>query len=133
MLNKVLFIDDDSVTFLINRRLMGKILPETEIVHASNGKEAITYYLNLLEYIEGGVSYPELVFLDLNMPVMDGWGFLKEFSKPKFQCFDNTKIVLLSSSVNPYDLERSKGFPKVMDFIAKPVNLELLRLYKACL
>lgn len=112
---------------------MGKILPETEIVHASNGKEAITYYLNLLEYIEGGVSYPELVFLDLNMPVMDGWGFLKEFSKPKFQCFDNTKIVLLSSSVNPYDLERSKGFPIVMDFIAKPVNLELLRLYKACL
>ena len=132
MLNKVLFIDDDSVALLINSKLMGKILPEAEMVQLSNGKEAITYYLSLLEYSEGTISYPELVFLDLNMPVMNGWDFLEEFSRPKFQRFDNTKVVLMTSSINPYDLERSRGFPIIMDFIAKPVNLELLISYKTC-
>ncbi|MEJ6981815.1 response regulator [Pedobacter sp. P351] len=131
MLNKVLFIDDDRVASLINRRLMGKVLPEAEIVQASNGKEAIAYYVNLLECIDENVSYPELVFLDLHMPVMDGWGFLNEFSKPQFQPFNNTKIVLLSSSVSPLDLERSRGFPIVIDFVAKPVSVELLRMYQA--
>lgn len=126
MLNKVFFIDDDSVALMINRKLAEKSLFAKEVVVALNGEIALNYYKELLENSTDENTHPDIIFLDLNMPIMDGWEFLEEFSKPVFDRFKNTKIIVLSSSINPQDLARVKQYPMVMDFVCKPVTIEIL-------
>ena len=127
MLNKVLFIDDDSVALMLNRKLVEKALFAKETVTALNGKLAMDYYLTLLEQPQQENCCPQIVFLDLNMPVMDGWDFMEEFSRSIFPHFNQTKMVVLSSSINPADLERTRKYPMVIEFIAKPVTIEILQ------
>lgn len=129
MLNKVLFIDDDNVALMLNGKLVEKANFAKETLTALNGKLALDYYSDLLES-QGDTDYPQLVFLDLNMPIMDGWDFLKEFSNTFYPHFSGTKIIVLSSSINPEDLQKSKTFPMVIDFIPKPVSIEILNRLK---
>ena len=129
MLNKIFLVDDDSVAIMINKKLIEKVLPGTETVSALNGSEAIGYYEKWLDSQEALPAHPNLILLDLNMPIMDGWDFLEEFSKPKFSSFNQTKVVVLSSSVDPQDIERASKYAMVVDFIAKPVTMEILERY----
>ena len=125
MLSKVLFIDDDSVALMLYRKLVEKSDFARETLTALNGRAALEYFSALLED-NTSQDYPELIFLDLNMPVLDGWDFLKELSSPLYSPFRSAKIIILSSSINPEDLERSRGFEMVIDFISKPVTIEIL-------
>jgi CheY-like chemotaxis protein len=129
MLNKIFLVDDDSVAIMINKKLIEKVLPGIETVSALNGSDAIGCYESWLESQETTPAHPNLILLDLNMPIMDGWDFLEEFSKPKFKSFSQTKVVVLSSSIDPLDIERSKQYSMVVDFIAKPVTMEILERY----
>ncbi|MFD2161984.1 response regulator [Paradesertivirga mongoliensis] len=125
MLNKVLFIDDDSVALMLYRKLVEKSDFARETLTALNGRAALEYFSALMED-NTSQDYPKLIFLDLNMPVLDGWDFLKEFSSPLYSPFKSAKIIILSSSINPEDLERSREFEMVIDFISKPVTIEVL-------
>ena len=129
-MTKIFLIDDDSVALMINSKLIERVLPGTKTVSALNGSDAINCYENWLDETEAIQAHPDLVLLDLNMPIMDGWDFLEEFSKPRFSPFSKTKVVISSSSIDPADLERSKQYPVVVDFIAKPVTMEILEHYK---
>ncbi len=80
---------------------------------ALNGKEG-------LSKVAG--NGPDLIFLDINMPVMNGFEFLAEVQKEKL-C-PNAKIVMLSSSINPSDKQKSESFPQVIDYIIKPLTTE---------
>ena len=76
-------------------------------------------------------KYPSLVFLDLNMPVMDGWEFLDHFSKEEYtSAFKNTKVIVLSSTIDPNDIEKSKTYPMVLDFLSKPITKEIVENLK---
>lgn len=101
-------------------------LAETVIV-AKNGQEALEYYENS----ENENSYPELIFLDLNMPIMGGWEFLDNFTEKRFYPInENTKIIVLSSTIDPRDIEKVKNYPMILDFISKPVTKEMLEKLK---
>jgi CheY-like chemotaxis protein len=129
MLNKVLFIDDDSVALMLNGKLVEKTLFAKKTVTALNGKLGLDY-LNKLLSDQKHSTFPELIFLDLNMPVMDGWDFLDRFSDLAFPEGKQSKVIVLSSSINPEDLERSKNHAVVIDFIPKPVTVEILERLK---
>jgi CheY-like chemotaxis protein len=126
MLDKILFVDDDHIALVLNRKLVEKTNFAKEIVTASNGETALEYYSQLLNSNIEPSQYPQYIFLDLNMPVMDGWEFLDRFAEPAFDAFRNTKILVLSSSINPQDVERSRKYSMVVDFISKPITAELL-------
>ena len=73
MLHKILCVDDDPITLMLYKMVIAKASFTEEIITAKNGQEALDYYNNLRA--EGESQSPELIFLDLNMPVMGGWNF----------------------------------------------------------
>ncbi|WP_228482263.1 response regulator [Mesonia oceanica] len=87
-----------------------------------NGKEA---YDHLSIIIKENKSLPDIILLDINMPIMNGWQFLDEIIKiniPK-----ELKIFIVSSSENPEDIEKSKEYNFIKDYVVKPINATKLK------
>lgn len=72
---------------------------------------------------EENEDIPQIIFLDLNMPVMDGWEFLNEFSKIKNQIRKKIDLYVVSSSIDSRDIERAKSIDIVSDYLTKPIKL----------
>lgn len=104
-----------------------------EIITTTNGEEALNYINKLKEANSDGTikNVPQLIFLDLNMPVMGGWEFLEIFSSSEYAEYNHIKVIILSSTVDPDDLEKSKKFSMVIDFLSKPISRELLEYIKS--
>ena len=129
----ILCVDDDPITLMLCKMVISKSSFSKEIITAQNGEEALNYFDNLkLNNLGEKINnYPTLVFLDLNMPVMDGWDFLDHFSKEEYTSFfKDTKVIVLSSTIDPADINKSKTYPMVIDFISKPITKEVLENLK---
>ena len=126
MIKNLLCVDDDDIAqFYIH-----SIIEDTDFIENNesvyDGQKAIEFFERL---IEGNKLHdiPELILLDINMPIMDGWEFLQIFSKRFHKQFTEVKIAIVSSSVNPADFEKAKEYPFVIDFISKPITSEILK------
>ena len=131
MLDTILFIDDDPITLMLCKMVISKSLFSKEIATAKNGEEALQYF-NTLKQVNTNtpLTKPQLIFLDLNMPVMGGWEFLDSFGTSDYSEYNNTKVIILSSTIDPEDLEKSKKYPMVIDFLSKPISKEMLEYIK---
>lgn len=128
MLEKVLCVDDDPITLMLCKKVILKANLSSEIDSAVNGEDALAYFDRLISHPG---NYPQLIFLDLNMPVMNGWEFLDIFSKNQYvQHFANTKVIVLSSTIDPDDIDKSKEYPMVVEFLSKPITTEIIELLK---
>lgn len=121
----VLLVDDDEINNFISIKLIKKTLLNTDIKACLNGKFAI----NQLSEIHDKQPdlLPDYILLDINMPVMNGWEFLEEFERLKIDPEGKIKIYIVSSSVFSNDINKSRLFELVTDFISKPLNVEKLR------
>ena len=129
MLDLILCVDDDPITLMLCKMVIAKSAFAKEIVTAQNGEEAINYFdeIKLNNLGTDITKYPELIFLDLNMPVMGGWEFLDHFSEAGYvDLFPKTRVLVLSSTIDPKDIEKSKNYPMVIDFLSKPITKEML-------
>jgi CheY-like chemotaxis protein len=120
----VLIIDDDEVNNFIAESLIKKAAKNTHITVCLNGQKAIEELLRIKE-ISG--KLPEFIFLDLTMPVMDGWKFLDEYHRLHIDDGGHSDIIILSSSIFRHDINRALGHSVVKDFISKPLNMERIR------
>lgn len=120
--NSVLLIDDNAITNTLHETLLDASGIASNVVVFESGVEAITYLKN-----DEQNRIPEIIFLDINMPVMDGFGFLTEFNKLPADLTAKTKIIMLSSSLDETDRVKSKACTQVIDFIVKPLTLAALR------
>jgi CheY-like chemotaxis protein len=120
--NTILLVDDDNVTNFINERLINKLNIAQNVKVTSNGEEGITF---IKEYCQTGNLCPEIIFLDINMPVMDGFEFIRAFEELKEVITNKTKIVILTTSTNANDIEKLKYLGN-FDFINKPLTEEKL-------
>lgn len=118
MLNKVLCVDDDQVTRMICKVVVTNGGLTTTMIEAGNGQEALDVFKNDPTSVD-----IDLILLDINMPVKNGWDFLDEFNATAQQKFPKTKVAILSSSIDPDDVEKSKEYPNVICFLRKPFNL----------
>ncbi len=114
-----MLIDDDKANNYLNKRTLDKMDCTEHIDVAENG-------LIALELLEKGLKMkhcqPELIFLDINMPVMDGWEFLEEFGKRgPFNPFQ-VKIIMLTTSLNPADRVKAENIKEISGFINKPLR-----------
>ncbi|WP_051360018.1 response regulator [Adhaeribacter aquaticus] len=124
MIDRVLIIDDDEVTSILCEFIMERYEFVREVIMLKNGLEGIEYFEGFLEEAGqyGLEPAPALIFLDLNMPVMNGWDFLDEYCEKYQPILPNTKIVILSSTIDLEDLERAMEYEVVVDFLNKPLN-----------
>lgn len=130
----ILCVDDDPITLMLCKMVISKASFSKEIITAQNGEEALNYFDNLkLNNLGEKINkYATLVFLDLNMPVMDGWDFLDHFYNEEYTSFfKDTKVIVLSSTIDPADINKSKTYPMVIDFISKPITKEVLENLKS--
>lgn len=119
-----LLVDDDPISIWLQKTVLNEYSDQIGHTHeASNGEEALDFIVEFCT--DDGVSRmhvcPELVLLDLNMPVMDGFEFLEAFHKLNLKLRDNIRIVIVTSSNNPSDIERLKAY-NVFKYINKPLT-----------
>ena len=111
-------IDDDRIfTFGITKlmEITGLFSPTMQFI---NGQEAI----NFLSDPENGDNLPDVIFVDINMPVMNGWEFTRSFEEIKPRLGKNIPVYMVSSSVDLNDIQRAKSIPTLKDYIMKPIN-----------
>ncbi len=114
----VLLIDDNEIDNFINERMITSSR-FAEKVEVKNSADAA---LNFLRGLKEGDTIPEIIFLDLNMPVKDGFAFLIEFDQMSEFIRANTKIVVLSSSISPDDINKASTNPYVIKYVNKPLS-----------
>ncbi|WP_299434198.1 response regulator [uncultured Maribacter sp.] len=116
--NSVCIIDDDSIFVYIVKRLMDECNFFDSILVFENGKQGIEGVMEL----NTKNKLPNIIFLDLSMPVMSGWEFLDAFAEAKISNKEDIKIIVMSSSINPNEIEMIKAYPMVTDYIVKPIT-----------
>ncbi|PZR25580.1 MAG: hypothetical protein DI538_27220 [Azospira oryzae] len=118
----VLVVDDDSVVHLLSERVMSSFNWINKIYKASNGREGLQI---LDEYCRGLISLPNLILVDLHMPIMDGFQFIQEFQKMK--CLEEKEIltVVISSSIDPMDADRIRALGVKYHF-SKPISYDAI-------
>ncbi|PKA98027.1 response regulator receiver domain-containing protein [Flavobacteriaceae bacterium MAR_2009_75] len=114
-------IDDDPIFVYSTKRIMKDINFSDNIIVYTNGQDAID---GLKEMINNGDKMPPVIFLDLNMPIMNGWDFLKDFIQIPHNNREGVLIYIISSSIDPRDLEQIKRYELVNNYILKPVVRE---------
>ncbi|MET3029359.1 response regulator [Flavobacterium sp. UW10123] len=130
MLEQILCIDDDPITLMLCKKVISKSSFSHEVITAQNGEEAL-HHFNVLKYTKDKAKKrPELIFLDLNMPIMSGWEFLDHFTSPDYREFNAVPVIVLSSTIDPEDLAKAKKYPIIIDFLSKPITQPMLEYLK---
>jgi CheY-like chemotaxis protein len=119
---KIVLIDDDKLNNLINARIITKFT-DYAVESFTSGAEGLKYL-----HACDAVSFPDIIFLDINMPVMDGWEFLEEFQRMSEDLTQSCSVFMLTSSIDINDIEKSKLYKSVREFMSKPLTLDSLTL-----
>lgn len=122
-INTVLVVDDDDNWCYLSKILLQKTGIGKQIITANNGLQALKKLQGL---VETGEQLPDFIFLDIKMPVMDGFEFLDEVKKSPELNLSHTKIFLSTSSFLNKDKEKAKFYP-IAGFITKPLTEEILK------
>jgi CheY-like chemotaxis protein len=117
MSNKVIcIIDDDPIYQILIKKIIGVSKTNLHIMHFNNGKEALDHFT-----LDADKNLPEIILLDLEMPVMDGWDFMSEIDK---LLTEQTAVYIVSSSISYEDKEKAKTFKKIKGYFSKPINAD---------
>lgn len=121
MKKKIIWVIDDDIIY---QTIINKLIQKSGVfsTHSSfmNGKEAINSLNNSLE---DNSHLPDIILLDINMPVMDGWEFMEEIKKIKSKIGKHIQIYIVSSSIAIEDKNKSKTFGDIIGYIPKPVSI----------
>ncbi len=112
-------VDDDLIFHLTTQTLIERRQVHNKILLFRNGKEAIEY---LLEYKDNAEFLPDILLLDLNMPVMDGWSFIENYLPMRSELAKTITVYIVSSSLNREDINRAKEISAVKKYVVKPID-----------
>ena len=117
-------IDDDPVYQFTAKKIVELSHRAGKIHQFTSGDEALTY---LSDHREGYLELPDILLLDLNMPVTDGWMFLDAYRKLKPSLCKKMLIYIVTSSIDPRDIAHAKSYPEVIEFISKPLDIDRIQ------
>ena len=113
-IKQILVVEDNEIDAFLITSIIHHCTPEVEVVHKCNGKEA-------LEYLYSHLTEPDLIILDLNMPVMDGFQFMDHLKQN--ETLRNYPVFILSSSDHHYDLQQSSCL-EIDGYFLKPLEIQ---------
>jgi|SRR5579859_1770061 len=122
-MKNVLLVDDDSICNFLNTATLQRMGFVNDIHAALNGKQAIDLFN---DYFGRSKPLPDIILLDLNMPIMDGFSFLEAFRGLELPGKDQVKIIIVSSSANPNDINRAKSLG-ASQYLTKPLDEQSFR------
>lgn len=123
-IKKVILIDDDEINNFICVSIMRKINFANEVIPFESAANALSVIADIMKDDES--QLPDAIFLDINMPLMNGWDFLDEYQLLVPNISKKIQIFMLSSSIYQADVEKSKEYDTVVDFVTKPLKEESL-------
>ena len=117
---KILLIDDDDIFNFVHKRIIERIETDAEVVVINSCRSA-------LDYLSGaGVKLPDFIFLDINMPEMNGFEFLDSAANLPEEIKSKMKVVFVTSSLNEADVVKAHSYTMVIGFQDKPLNAEVI-------
>lgn len=121
-LKRILLIDDDESSNYLHRILIQQANVAEEIDMMTRADKALEYLKNTNS--DSPDNLPDLIFLDINMPAMNGWDFLNEYAALDLKNKENLKIIMLTASVNPSDILKARTNVYVAEMLHKPLSIE---------
>lgn len=122
-MKNVLLVDDDNIFNFLSTKTLQQMGIANEIHTALNGREALDLLNN---YFTGTYAAPDVILLDLNMPVLDGFGFLEAFQRLNMPNKEKITVIIVTSSNDPKDVERARQMG-ITHYLTKPLSEEKLR------
>lgn len=122
---KIWVIDDDAIYQIIITKIIQKTALFSSISSFRDGKEGIIALINTIENKE---SLPDIILLDINMPVMDGWEFMQEMGMLQSLKNENISVYIASSSIAIEDRNKSKKYPAILGYLSKPISINDIEL-----
>jgi two-component system, chemotaxis family, chemotaxis protein CheY len=115
----IALVDDDSIFQLTASRMLKATELIGNILQFSNGEDALRF---LHDNVDKRDKLPDILFLDINMPLVDGWAFLEDYALLKQKMSKKILIYMVSSSIDPMDMNRAKSNNLVEDYLIKPIT-----------
>lgn len=121
---KVCIVDDDDIYQFTMVKTMKSLNLTDKIIVFSDGEETLDF---MLDNLHNDKELPDVIFLDIDMPIMDGFQFMEEYVKIKPKLGKKITIYMVSSSVDPVDIDRAKKISEITDYIVKPITHDQLK------
>jgi len=121
MLKRIMLIDDNKLDNFFHKRVITKYDESLDVIEMLSANQALAYLKD-----DSTEKYPDIIFLDINMPGMNGWEFLEEYKNLPEEMRGSMVVVMLTTSENPTERERAYKHALLVDFISKPLSLEIL-------
>lgn len=119
----ILLVDDDELYLYLMEKTIKEITQDIEVNSFTDGEQAVEFVSKCAREKR---TFPKVILLDINMPFLDGWGFLAEFKKLKSQIEQRINIYIVSSSVRESDIKKAANYEELTDYIIKPINRKKL-------
>jgi len=119
----ILLVDDNDIDTYITNHIVKKSQIAEKITIKNSGIKAIEYLQSIKESAE---EFPDLIFLDIGMPIMNGFGFLEEFVKLPLVIANHCSVVMLTSSNDQNDIDRAMNYSVVKKYFVKPLKLPMV-------
>jgi CheY-like chemotaxis protein len=123
----VMLIDDNEIDNLINQKMIEAAAIADKIYTHTGAKSGLEFLRNMEKLELADQILPDLIFLDIDMPLMDGFQFLDEFEKLGALVKKKCKVIMLTSSINPQDYNRSKKYSAIKLFLNKPLSFDTIK------
>lgn len=122
-LQRIMLVDDDVNANFYNKYILHELNPDLDIIECTSTSDALAHFKNSDDLVD-------ILLLDINMPLMNGWQFLEQYDKLPSHRIEHTIIIMLTSSINPDDKNKIINYPYVRAFLNKPLEFEKLEVIR---